>query len=82
MTDLRRYEDWILLAATLLAALSEALQTQPRWTVWALILGALAKALLSIVSKPSSSPGLQYSVEYHTVEFKEPENSSSSGAGG
>jgi hypothetical protein len=82
MTDLRRYEDWILLAATLLAALSEALQTQPRWTVWALILGALAKALLSIVSEPSSSSGILYTVEHHTIEFKKPEKSSSPGAGG
>jgi hypothetical protein len=57
MTDLRQYEDWFLFIATLLAALSEALGAEPRWAVWALILGALAKALFSLVSRGSPSSG-------------------------
>jgi hypothetical protein len=47
-----------LLAATLAAALSEALQTQPRFTLWALILGALAKALFSLIGRSSGGSGL------------------------
>jgi hypothetical protein len=58
MRRLQAYEDWVLLAATLAAALSEALQTQPRYTLWALILGALAKALFSLIGRSSGGSGL------------------------
>jgi len=55
MRNLRDYEDWILFIATLLAAISEALQLEPRYTLWALIVGALAKALMSLISGNSGS---------------------------
>jgi len=52
MTRLYLYEDWVLLLATLLAAIAEALGAEPRFTTWALITGAIAKALFSIASRP------------------------------
>jgi hypothetical protein len=49
--DLRKYEDWVLLLATFLAALSQSLGAEPRFAISALILGAFAKALFSLVSE-------------------------------
>jgi uncharacterized membrane protein len=54
---LRDYEDYILLVAALLAALADALQANPKYVTWALIVGALAKALMSIVSKSEKKEG-------------------------
>jgi uncharacterized membrane protein len=54
---LREYEDYILLVAALLAALADALQANPKYVTWALIVGALAKALMSIVSKSEKKEG-------------------------
>jgi hypothetical protein len=51
VSDLRKYEDWVLLIATFLAALSQSLGAEPRFAIYALILGAFAKALFSIVSE-------------------------------
>lgn len=48
--DLRKYEDWVLLIASFLAALSQSLGAEPRFAIYAIILGAFAKALFSIVS--------------------------------
>ena len=49
---LRDYEDYVLLVAAVLAALAEALGADPRYSLYSLIAGAIAKALMSIVSRP------------------------------
>ena len=51
VTDLRKYEDWVLLIASLLAALDQSLGAEPKFAIYALILGAFAKALFSLVSE-------------------------------
>lgn len=54
---LRDYEDYILLAAAIMAAVSEALAPHQKYAIYALILGAVAKALMSIVSRQSAGSG-------------------------
>jgi uncharacterized membrane protein YjjP (DUF1212 family) len=49
--DLRKYEDWVLLLATFLAALSQGLSGDQRFALAALIIGAFAKALFSLISE-------------------------------
>jgi len=49
---LRDYEDYFLLAASILAAIADALGAEPRYSLYALIIGSVSKALMSIVSKP------------------------------
>jgi uncharacterized membrane protein len=70
---LRDYEDYMLLAAALLAALADALQANPKYVTWALIIGALAKALMSIVSRGKDSDGILYIEETHTLTTREDE---------
>jgi len=49
---LRDYEDYFLLVASILAAIADALGAEPRYSLYALIIGSVSKALMSIVSKP------------------------------
>ena len=49
---LRDYEDYFLLVASILAAIDDALGAEPRYSLYALIIGSVSKALMSIVSKP------------------------------
>jgi hypothetical protein len=48
---LRDYEDYLLVAASILAAVADALGAEPRYSLYALIIGAIAKGLMSILSK-------------------------------
>jgi uncharacterized membrane protein len=64
---LRDYEDYILLVAALLAALADALQANPKYVTWAMIVGVLAKALMSIVSREKDRSGILYMEEVHTL---------------
>ncbi|MEM3995222.1 MAG: hypothetical protein QXW40_07510 [Thermofilum sp.] len=52
-----RLEDWILVAAMLLAAIADNLGLDPRYTLYALILGGIAKGLLSIISREGGEDG-------------------------
>lgn len=54
---LRDYEDYILLLAAVLAAIADALAPQQKYALWGLIIGAVAKALMSMLSKPSAGSG-------------------------
>jgi len=53
MTQLRDIEDYVLLFAVVLAAIADALQADPRYSIWAITAGAAAKALMSILSRPN-----------------------------
>jgi uncharacterized membrane protein YjjP (DUF1212 family) len=50
MTGKRKHEDWMLLAAALIACLSIALMTQPDLIFWSVITGVLAICLVIIAS--------------------------------
>ena len=53
MRSLRDYEDYVLLFATFLAIVADSLSAEPRYSLWAIITGAAAKALMSILSRPN-----------------------------
>jgi len=53
MRSLREIEDYVLLIAVVLAAVSDALQADSRYSIWAITVGAAAKALMSILSRPN-----------------------------
>ena len=55
MTKLRDFEDYVLLIAVILAAISDALVAEPRYSLWAVVIGSAAKALFSILSRPERS---------------------------
>jgi Na+/H+ antiporter NhaD/arsenite permease-like protein len=58
MSSLKNYEDYILVAASILAAVADALGAEPRYSLYALIIGAVAKGLMSIISKPRNGSPL------------------------
>jgi hypothetical protein len=55
---LRDYEDYILVAASILAAVADALGAEPRYSLYALVLGGIAKGLFSLLSREKRKPAL------------------------
>jgi hypothetical protein len=58
MSSLRDYEDYILVAASILAAVADALGAEPRYSLYALVLGGIAKGLFSLLSREKRKPAL------------------------
>jgi Na+/H+ antiporter NhaD/arsenite permease-like protein len=58
MSSLREYEDYILVTASILAAVADTLGANPRYSLYALIIGAVAKGLMSIISRQRSGSPL------------------------